>query len=744
MTKIGRRSFLIGSAALAGGVAFGIVSIGAPPANPLERELGMGETSFNPWIRISPQGITLIAPHTDLGQGARSIQAALIAEEMDLEFGQFTVEPGPPDAAYWNTKAANDVIPFRHSDSTLAAEASRVVAGSALKLMGVQATGGSSTVADSYHKLRTAGAIARETLKRTAALRTGVPVRDLRTEKGAVILPNGSSIEYTELAREASNVDVVQEVSLRDPGQWRLLGKDMLRLDVVGKSTGTLNYGIDLVMEGMRNATVRFNPRQGGVMHGYDTAAAQDMPGVIRILEVTNGIAVVADNTWNAFQAADTIRFDCGAAPYHSEMEQHWAEISAAFVETRQDWEWLHDGDVPEALASRSIAIDREYRAPYLAHAPLEPIGAVIKVTGQRADIWVAHQLPRFAQDLVADITGLGRDKVHLHNQYCGGSFGHRLEFENIRYAAEIGTQMKGTPIKLTFSREEDFAHDYVRQISMCRIQGDVADGHIQTLDISVAGPSVNSSQVERIGFPFTGPDVPLAAGVWTAPYSIPNYRVRTYRVPRLAPVSSWRSVGASTGGFFMETAMDELILAAGADPLEERLRLCKSSIAQKVLEAVAEMCDWHSDPGPDRGRGLALVVSFGTTVAEVVEVSNTPQGIRMDRVCVAADAGRVLDPVNFRSQVEGGVIWGLGHAMNCEITYSDGMAQQTNYHQFEGMRMYQCPLIEIRTLENNTEIKGIGEPPVPPAAPALGNAIFAATGTRLREMPFNKFVKFV
>jgi len=367
----------------------------------------------------------------------------------------------------------------------------------------------------------------------------------------------------------------------------------------------------------------------------------------------------------------------------------------------------------------------------------------LVLVTEQRADIWVAHQFPRFAQQLVADITGLDVDAVHLHNQYCGGSFGHRLEFENVRYATEVAMQMKGTPVKLTFSREEDFAHDYVRQIGISRAQGVAKNGRIETLDISVASPAVIASQFGRVGLPVAGPDAQLPAGIWNAPYVIPNMRVRAYRVPGLAPVSSWRSVGASTGGFFLESAIDELIIAAGGDPLEERLRLCKDNVTRQVLEAAAELSGWGEPLGPDQGRGVALVESFGVPVAEVIEVTNTPRGIRIDKVYVVADVGRVIDPVNFDNQVKGGVVWGLGHAMNCEITYSDGMAQQTNYHAFEAMRLHQCPDIVVKGLENGSAITGIGEPPVPPAAPALANAIFAATGQRLREMPFNKWVNF-
>ena len=240
------------------------------------------------------------------------------------------------------------------------------------------------------------------------------------------------------------------------------------------------------------------------------------------------------------------------------------------------------------------------------------------------------------------------------------------------------------------------------------------------------------------------GPDVAIVAGAWDQPYAIPDYRVTGYRVPPMVPISSWRSVGASGNGFFHESFLDELCHGAGIDPMQERLRLCWHDPSRKVLEAVAEMSDWGSDPGARRGRGVAFTLSFGVPVAQVIEVTDTDQGIRIDKVFVAADVGRIIDPVNFEAQLSGGVIWGLGHAMNCELTYEGGVAQQDNYHAFEGMRLHQTPQIMVRGLENGDKIRGIGEPGVPPAAPALGNAIFAATGKRIRELPFSKHVDFV
>lgn len=737
---IARRTFLFGSAAIGGGVAFGIYKVKTPHENPLEATLAPGEATFNPWVKISEDGITLIAPHTDIGQGARSIQAALIAEELDLNWGDFTVEAGTPAPAYFNTAAKDEGAPFRARDTGIVASSVRSLVGAGAKLLGLVMTGGSSMVPDSYEKLRVAGAVARETLKHAAAKRAGVSVSNITTANGAVILPDGARIAYTELASAAAETEPVEEVELRDPSTWRLLGKDMLRLDTRAKSTGTQTYGIDLKMDGMLNASVRINPRKGGSLNGFDASAAKTMPGVSHVLEVTNGIAVVADNTWNAFQALDAIDYQWGPAPFPASSAEHWSEIEASFTDERLDREWRNDGDVASVEGQR---MELEYRAPHLAHAPLEPIGAVVLVTDTRADIWVAHQFPRFAMDLVAKVTGLDVDDVYLHNQFAGGSFGHRFEFENVRYATEVAAQLKGTPIKLTFKREDDFAQEYPRHNGICRIEGSVRNKQIESLDVAIAAPAVLTTQLERAGLPVAGPDLQLPAGIWDAPYAIPNLRVRAYRVPKLVPTSSWRSVGASTGGFFLESAIDELCHAAGADPLTERLRICDDPIAARVLEAVGEMSNWGESLSSGRGRGLAMVFSFGVYVAEVVDVTDTDQGIRIDKVWVATDVGPVLDPVNFENQVQGGVIWGLGHAMNCELTYKDGMTEQRNYHQHTGMRLYQCPDIEIRHLNNATSIKGIGEPPVPPAAPALANAIFAATGTRLRQMPFDRFVRF-
>ena len=743
LKTIARRTFLIGSAALVGGVAFGTYLVKRDPDNPLSMDAAAGDAVFNPWVKINADGITLVTPHTDLGQGAVSMQAMLIAEELDVELDQVTTTPGAPAAAYYNTAIAAEAVPFRSNDDGFAANAMRETMGAVMKVLGAQLTGGSTSVPDSFDKLRQAGAVARETLKAAAAAQTGLDVTQLKTERGAVVLPDGTRMDYTALAADAATMDPVTDVELRDPSQWRMIGKPVQRMDVLAKSTGTQTYGIDLKVDGMVQASVRMNPRKGAAMLGFDPAGADSLRGVSQIVELPYGVAVIADNTWRAFRALEQIEIDWAEAAYPAEQSEHWTAVEASFTEERLDKEWRHDGDVDAALEGAEV-IEAEYRAPYVAHQPLEPIGAIVKVTDTRVDIWAAHQLPRFVQQRVAAKLEMETDQIYLHNQYAGGSFGHRLEFDNIDVAVDIAAQVRDVPIKLTFRREEDFAQDYNRQIGMARGRGAVANGQVTALDLGIATVSSSRSQSKRLGAPVPGPDTQIAAGAWNMRYSVPDLRVRAYAVPELAPTSSWRSVGASTAGFFAEGFLDELIHAAGADPMEERLRLVNDADARAVLEAVAEMSNWSSPLAEGKGRGVALVTSFGVPTAEVVEVTNTPEGIKIDKVWIAAEVGRVVDPVTFENVVAGGVVWGLGHAMNSEITYSDGRAEQDNYHMAEGMRMHQCPVIEVRGLENSDTVRGVGEPPVPPAAPALANAIFAATGTRLREMPFFNTVDFV
>jgi isoquinoline 1-oxidoreductase subunit beta len=741
--KIARRSFLIGSAAVAGGVAVGIYAYKRTPANPLLDGLGDGRFALTPYVQVDQTGVTIITPRADVGQGAYSVLAALVAEELDLAWEDVKVDPGPPSGAYYNGKVLAEGFPFAATDDGVLARDARVLGDVLGKFMGTQVTGGSSTVADAYEKMRVAGAAAREMLLLAAAGQTGIAKADLKTRDGAVITPDGKSLSYASLAAAAAKIDPPANVRLKPESEWRYLGKAMPRIDIVAKSTGTAVYGIDLRMPGMVYATVRTNPRLGGGMKGYDDGAAAKSKGVLKIVPITGGVGVIADNTWRAFRAASLIKFDWGPAPYPPTSAAMFETVAASFVPARRDCRFKNEGDVEAALAG-TRPIEAEYKVPYLAHAPLEPMNAVVQLKDGRLDLWTGTQIPLFLVKRATDMTGLRAEDIHLHAQISGGSFGRRLEDDYVRQAIELAKAFPGRPIKMTWTREEDMTHDFPRPLAMARMRGSVKDGKVDCYDLSIACPSVNASQLGRLGLWIPGPDVSIVAGAWDQPFKIPNYRVTAYRVPELVPVSSWRSVGASGNGFLHECFLDELIHAAGADALKERLRLCWHQPSRKVLEAVGEMSNWGSDLGKDRGRGLAFTLSFGVPVAEVVEVTNTPHGIKIDKAFVAVEVGKVLDPVNFENQLQGGVIWGLGHAMNAELTYADGVAEQTNYNAFEGMRLYQAPTIEVRALTNGNEVRGIGEPGVPPAAAALANAIFAATGRRIRELPLKKHVEFV
>jgi isoquinoline 1-oxidoreductase subunit beta len=741
---IARRTFIIGTAAAAGGLVVGWVAWKWPIANPLLRDLDEDDVALTPYVRIDPTGITIITPRADVGQGVYSALAMLVAEELDVAWGSFKVEHGPPSAAYHNATVMAEGFPFPMTDDGFVAQRARGMGGVIAKLLGLQITGGSSSVPDGYEKMRTAGAVARAMLLGAAAKRTGVEVSTLRTEDGMVITPDGTRIAYVELAADAATIDVPSDVQLKDPKDWRYLGKPMQRLDIVAKSTGTATYGIDLRMPGMVYATVRTNPRIGGGMTSVDEGAARRAKGVIKIVRVTGGVGVIADNTWRAFKAASLLVPQWGPAPYPATSKELWDVVSGSFSDDFRDSRFKDEGDVDAALvAPGAKVIDAEYRVPFLAHAALEPMTAVARFKDGTLEMWTATQVPRFVESAVAKVADIEPDKVTLHTLISGGSFGRRLELDYVTQAAELAIAHPGVPVKLTWTREEDMAHDFPRPHAMSRARGLVQDGKVHAYALDLAAPSVASSQVGRIGLSPPGPDIAIVAGAWDQPYAIPHYRVTGYRAPETVPVSSWRSVGASANGFLHDCFLDELIIAAGADPLGERIRLCTHDATRRVLETVGEMSGWDTPLGENRGRGVAMVISFGVPVAEVVEVTNTPTGIRIDKVFVACDVGRVMDPMNFENQVQGAVIWGLGHAANAELTYADGMAQQTNFHQFYGLRLDQTPVITVKAIDAGSRIRGIGEPPVPPAAPALANAIFAATGQRIRELPLRKSIAF-
>ena len=675
------------------------------------------------------------------------MQASLISEELDIDPASATITPGLPGPAYYNGAVLGEAVPFPAYDESSQAETAREFMAVPAKLLKLQITGGSSTVPDMFDRLRMAGAVARETLKEAAAVKTGVARADLKTEDGNVILPDGDSIAYSELAADAANIEPITDVELRDPAEWRLLGKPgMQRLDMLAKCTGTEVYGIDQQVDGMVYASVCANPGIGGDVLSYDADAAISMAGVQKVVPVKHGVGIIASNTWYAFKAIDALNCEWGPGPYPENSAKIWDALEAAVdVEENRDHRQRDDGNVETALEEGEV-IEASYRVPYLAHAPMEPMNAIVHLTDDKLEIWTGTQIPLFVRNKAAKIAGVDAENVYVYVQPMGGSFGHKLEMTHVEQSVELAISVKGTPVKMTWSREEDMTHDYPRPAAISRARGVIADGKVETFDLSVSQSAMAPGWFARLaGMSIPGPDATITTGSWDQPFAIPNYRVTGYRAPDMVPVSSWRSVGASGNGFFHDCWLDELIHAAGADPLAERLRLCSHDTSKKVLEEVGRISGWDGpSPGDNRGRGVAFCMSFGVPSAQVIEVSKTDSGIKIDKAYVVADVGTVLDPVNIEAQLFGGLIYGLSHAINSELTYENFTPQQNNFHTYVGMRLYQAPEVVVKVLENGHRIRGIGEPGLPPAAPALGNAIFAATGQRIREMPFNKHIDFV
>ena len=717
--------------------------VARPLPNPLLASLEKGQAALTPFVKITNDAVTLIVPRADVGQGIASLQAYMIAEELDVDPMQVILDPGQPDAVYHNATVAADALPFPLYDDGILVSAVRGSVGVMTRAMGMQFTGGSSSTADMQETLRRAGATARETLKQAASERSGIARADLSTNNGAVVLPDGTRIDYTRLAAEAALLDPVEQVQLRSPEQWRWLGKPMQRTDIIAKSTGQHMYGIDVRLPGMRYATVRLNPGIGASVRSYDDTEASTMRGVQSVVSVSGGIGVIADNTWRAFRAAAAVKIDWNTPDYPASQAEMWAVLEAAHNDEHRDNRLRDDGDVDASLSGSNL-IEAEYRVPFLAHAALEPLSATVRYQSDRLEIWTATQVPKVLRDQAAALGGVDKADVILHLMHAGGSFGRRLDADYVMSAIELAMSMPGVPVQTTLSREEDMTHDFPRPIQLARCRGAVNESGVQSFDLDTIGPSVSESWFGRILFKPPGPDPLLVAGAYDQPYAIGNYRVTGYRAPLIAPIGSWRSPGACSNTFFHDTFLDELIHASGADPLQERLRLINHEDSRRVLETVGQICDWQGrDIGAQRGRGIAFAYAHGVPVAAVIDVSMTESGVGIDEVWVVADCGMVFDPVNAEAQVTGSVIWGLAHAMNCELTYENYAPVQTNFDRFRGMRINQAPAITVKLLGKAAKIRGLGEPASNVAAPALGNAIFAATGKRIRELPFSLKVGF-
>ena len=739
--KIARRTFLIGSAAIVGGVAFGVWKVRQPVPNPLNPESG---AALNAFLVIDQDGITVISGRAEMGQGAQTTLAALVAEELDVDWAQVQVAHGPASAAYYNGAMLEGAFPSADYELPNWQRSLAGSLGQVGKLMNLQITGGSTSMRDGYDKMRRAGASAREALKIAAAQRLNTTPDTLRTEGGAVIARDGTRLPYADLAEAAARIEAPQ-VEPRPRADWRLLGTELPRPDMLAKVTGTAGYGVDTRLPGMKFASVRMSPRLGGTMLRHDPAAALAMAGVERVLDLGDGIAVVARNTWAAMRGAEAVTVEWGPAPYPDSTDAIFARIAAAFDDSPNST-MRDDGDVEAALTLGTV-VEADYRLPYLAHATMEPMNATALFTGDALEIWSPSQTPLVQRKAAAEAAGLSVEAVTVHTPLLGGGFGRRLESDYSALAARVARQMPGVPVQVTWSREEDMTHDFYRPGVIARMTGRVQDGRAVVLDAQVAGQGLMGQAGARmLGLPAMGPDRALVEGLFDQPYAIENYRVRGYAADLAIPVGFWRSVGSSHNGFVHESFIDEMAHAAGRDPMDFRLDLVRpeSAAAAGVLEAVRAMSGWDTPKPGGTGRGVAMVWSFGTPVAEVVEVRDEGGRIRIARGWIACDPGIALDPGILRAQMEGGMLFGLSAAIHGRISFAGGEVQERNFPDFDALRMSGAPLLETRILQNNPHLGGAGEPGTPPAAAALANALFDLTGRRARELPLDRQFDFV
>ena len=737
LKKIARRSFLVGSAAILGGVAFGTYKYHQPAPNPLEP--GEGKAVLNPFVFVDQSGVTLIAPRAEMGQGVRSSWAALIAEELDVDPAQVNVIHGPAAKAYYNSAMMAEALPGRGYNASDFQHSLGQIVGNFSKFLDLQVTGGSSSMKDGFTRMRLAGASARETLKEAAAQRLGVARALLETENGYVLAPGDVKLSYAELATEAASLEP-QEPELRPAAQWKYIGKPVPRIDMTAKVTGTAGFGVDTRIEGMKFAAIKQNPHFGAGMRGFDASTAKDMAGVEQILDLVDAVAVVGSNTWLAQQAVEAIEVDWEPATYPKTTDAIFAEIEAAFDGSANST-MRDDGDV-DSLPDGAELIEAEYRLPYLAHATMEPMNATALYTGDALEIWAPNQGPTVVQKAAAALTGLDTEAVTVNTTFLGGGFGRRIEVDYTNRAVQIAQQLKGTPVQLTWSREEDMRHDYYRPGAIGRYRAAVKDGKAVMVHGKIAAQSTTQEGAGRmLGLPMSGPDKGHVDAAFNQPLAIPNFRVEGYIAKPMIPVGFWRSVAASFNGFFSDSIIDEMAHKAGRDPLEFRLELARAEWepAAKVLETVRDMSGWTGTTPAGIGRGVALAYSFGTPVAQVIEVADRDGDIAITKAWIAADLGLVVDPQNTEAQLFSGLAYGLSAACFGEITFDNGAVEQENFPDYDAMRMPSMPSVEVAVLQLQKHMGGAGEPGTPPAAPALANALFDLTGERARELPLNK-----
>lgn len=750
-----RRAWLLGTTAGAGALLLGWAAL------PQRSRLGLGalmlpgeaDMPLNGWIKIVPDGgVVLAMPRSEMGQGVHTALPQLAAEELDVPLSVVRIEQAGADAIYGNVAMLLGSLPFHPLEGEREDGFGRVKAGRWLvtklgRELGINATGGSSSVADAWDVVRLAAATARASLVGAASLQWRLPTEEIRVDKGVVSHPSGRSATYGELARIAAATPP-GTVRLKERKEWSVIGRSAPRLDLAGKVNGAARFGIDVRVPGMLFAAIRLCPSLGGSPGRVDARAALAMPGVQRLVMLpayagsTAGFAVVAGSYWQAQQAADAVEVEwrpsTSPAP-DSEASQRTLETA---VREMEGYTFHRRGDA-ESPRGSAKTVEAWYSAPYLAHAALEPMNATARVSDGRVEVWAPTQVPQMCRAAAARVAGVGLDAVDLHVTLLGGGFGRRLEVDYVAQAVRVAMDVPGVAVQLIWSREEDTRHDFYRPMQVARLRAFLdGDGQALALQVKSAGDAISPRWFERtmpaLASPVDLPDKTTSEGLFDQPYDFPQQKVEHVPTRSGVPVGFWRSVGHSHNAFFSECFIDEVAAAAGRDPVEFRRRLLKAAPRHlAVLNHAADKAGWAGAPLPaGRARGVALHESFGSIVAQVAEVSLEKGRIRVHRVVCAIDCGTVINPNIVAQQMESSVVWGLTAALHGRIDVRNGVVQQGNFPSYPMLRLAAAPQVETWILPSERPPAGVGEPGVPPVAPAVANALFALTGKRNRSLP--------
>jgi isoquinoline 1-oxidoreductase beta subunit len=726
MGKWTRRAF-ISAGVLAGGVV--VFGVAIRPGDRSGKVAGLvadeDETVFDVWLKIAPDNtVTAIVPHADMGQGVHTTLAMMLADELDASWDQVEVLEAPAHKEYANYALARG---YTAGDMDFPSWLVDTVDGfflTATKMMNLQITGGSTSVPTTGQiGMRVAGAATRAVLLQAAADDWGVPVSELEASNGRIShAASDRSATFAEFASSAAELPMPDKPRLKTVDEFRIMGTDVPRLDVPSKVDGTAAFGIDARPPGLKYATVKASPVFGGEVVSFDESAIQDMPGVRKVVDLGDAVAVVADGYWQAKQALDRLPIEFSQTGNESIEQsdifsQFIADMDAAVADGKEITDYAR-GDAAGALAGAERVIEAEYRVPYLSHAPMEPMNCTAWVHDDTCELWTGTQNPLGFAAEVADVLDMDLDNVHLHNGYLGGGFGRRAFPDFTIQAARIAAEVP-YPVQLIWSREEDMRHDHYRQASISRFRA--------ALD-TAGKPTAWVNQYVEKHDPVEAPYIP---------YGIDNQYIHYTESGTHVPWGFWRSVDHSLHAFFTESFIDELAFEAGRDPYQYRRDLLTDAPRfRDVLDAAAGLAGWDSPLPENHGRGIAIHKSFGTIVAQVVEVEISDGRAIPRKAYCAVDAGFAMHPDGMRAQMESGIIYGLTAALYSDISIRRGAVAQSNFHDYPMLRMNESPEIETVIINSGERVGGAGEPGTPAIAPALVNAIFDATGKRIRELP--------